>query len=454
VSGFSRWKLVLLFLIKIIACGIFWLVYTQYFTRADFMAYFEESSKLIQNVFNNAEREYAQAWTGSEFENSWFNGAKVMIIINSILHLFSFGNYYVNALLFVFFSYIGLVALLKSFQIHFPHKRLIVVALFFIPGVLFWGSAPLKEAIMLGTVGLILGCSDFGLRKMYSKKSIFLIVSMAVLLLLVKFYVLILLIPLLLVNFVVSRTSKDMLFIKYIGVFAILSIIMIIAASISPDLNVLTAVSDKQAKAISEAKGGIFLSSKEHFICVDFYKEFDFLELQKDGSYKVKPGSTYLQWELENMSDTTFITNSTDTSTFTWTYMVEPAKSVIHIPKLKPKIGEYISYAPKAFITSLMRPGFWEIRSWVQMLSAIENIWMIVLLIVSIMFFDRKVIEHKEVLLFCILFTIIIFVLVGITTPVLGALVRYKMIGNLFLACFCFIILDEEKLLRKLKIRN
>jgi hypothetical protein len=445
----SRTQLVLLFALKLSAAAIVWFIYTYYYSGSDFFTYFNDSSRLVHNVFHSDHQNYSMAWTGN-YEDSLLNGSKIMIILNALLHLFSFGNFYVHGVFFVFFSFLGLVALLKAFVKHFPHKKGLIIALFFIPGVLFWGSAPLKEALVIGASGFMVYVSDFGLRKSYSKKAILILILSALILLLVRAYVFLVFLPVIIANVFIAVTSAKKVFLKYLLVFGTLGGMAAFAAFLTNDLNLLKLISDKRAKAISEAKGGVFLANEKSFIHVDYEKQYGILESQKDKYYRIRPGSAFEMWKLDNMSDTIFVTNSSDTSLYKRLYIIVPASSVLPLHKLKPLPLEFLKYTPSAFLSTLLQPTFTQIHSWFQLVAAIENCWMIILIILSLCFFDRNVLVKKEILFFCFVFFVLLFILIGFTTPVIGAMVRYKTIGSLFLAALCFIVLDEEKLKKKL----
>jgi hypothetical protein len=433
-----------LFFLKIAAAVSVWLLYTFYYSGSDFLTYFSDSSVLIHNLFNSDHHQYSSVWEGS-FDDSVFNSARMMICVNAFLHVFSFGNFYVHGLFFCFFSFVGLVALLKVIASHFPQKRNVIIALFFIPSILFWGSAPLKESVIIGVTGLLVFLTDFGVRINYSKKAILMVLLMVGLLCVLKIYVLLALFPLFIANQLIARTSVRYVLLKYAAVFVLMASFLFITSFISDDLNVLKIISDKQAKAISEAKGGVFLANDKNFVCVDYEKKNEVLEMITDSTYRIKKGSFFMSWKLENMSDTTFVVNSKDTSVYRILYQQVPAHSVIPVRKVKPVMTEYLAYTPIAFVNTLIRPGFWEISSWLQLIMVIENLWIVLLIILSIVFFDNGILDKKHILIFCVLFSLIIFVLVGFTTPAIGAMVRYKTIGLLFLSIACFIILDTNK---------
>jgi hypothetical protein len=445
-SLLSRTALTGLFILKLLAASAVWLIYLLHYSGSDFFIYFNDSAAIIHNFFNPAEPPHLTAWARS-FDDSFFSGARSMIAVNVFLHLFSFGNFYVHSVFFCFFSFTGLVALLNAFSKHFPGKRSLVIALFFIPGILFWSSAPLKEALIIGACGLLARLTDFGLEKSYTWKKRLLVYLLLIFILSLKVYVFLALLPVLLVNAIVSRTSVKSLAVSSLLVFGGATLFATLVACISSDYNILRMISDRQAKAISEAKGGFFLASGHNFIRIDYDKATN-IELRDDLTYKIKNGSSYLLWQQNNMADTTFIVNSKDTSAYKMLYRVIPAGSVIPLKKLRPVLRDYISYAPVAFMDTLLQPTFRNIHSWLQLVLAVENVWILILIILSLCFFDKRALEKKEVLFFCLVFSLIIFILVGITTPAIGAMVRYKTIGLLFLAAACFIMLDEKKLRR------
>ena len=445
----SRIQLVMLFGMKLAAAAAVWLTFTTYYNGSDFFTYFSDSSTLIHNLFNEKQRSYSSAWTGS-FDDSFFNSSRVMIILNSALHLFSFGNFYVHGLFFCFASFIGLTALLKALAVHFPLKKIIILPLFFIPSVVFWGSSPLKESLILLMVGLLIYYSDFGLKKNYPGKEFVVCLGLFIFLVLLKYYIVFALLPGFIVNRIVSYTSADGILLKYFCVFTASGILLWGMSYLGSDFNVLHLIADKQAKAISEAKGGVFLASEENFISVDYHKSQEILSLQGDGRYKINDGSSLLLWKQDNMADTFFIQNSRDTSGYKILYSVKPAGSVMEMKKIKPEPVSILLSLPRAFLNTLIHPKFTRISSWPHLAAAVENLWIFLIGICSVIFFDKKALEKKEILLFCLCFSIVVFVLVGFTTPAIGAMVRYRTTGLLFFTLFFALLIDEKRLGRKL----
>lgn len=445
VGGVPKSWLAGLFLVKLIAAALVLFVYTHHYSGADFFTYFSDSRVLLHNMAG-AHEAYSPAWTGN-FEDVLFSSSRAMIVLNAVLHLFSFGNFYVHAVFFCFFSFAGLTALLKAFLEHFPARRnRLIISLFLIPSILFWGSAALKESVIIGIVGLLVCITGFGLNKKYTALQVVSCIILLVLLLFLKMYVLFALLPAWIVNMIVAHSSRSLLLLKYAAVFAGCALVALLLPLVNSDYNILQLIRDKQAKAVSEATGGVFLASDTHFIRVDYDLQKDVLRQQKDSVFYIRPGSMYTQWDLENMHDTTFVKSASDTAAFHLLYSIRPARSVISIKPLRPVLSSFILYTPVAFINTLIHPTFFEVSSWYHLVIALENAWVLMLILLSVLFPDREASEKKEVLLFCIVFAFILFVLIGMTTPATGAMVRYKTIALLFLATACLLTISTGKL--------
>lgn len=449
IESLSKTKLVLLFILKLIAGLAVLYVYTNHYSESDFQLNFSGSKILLNSIINNSYTKPIDGWNSS-FETILFNNSRAMIILNTILQLFSFGNFYVHVVFFCFFSFIGLVALFKAFINHFPLKQFqLIIAIFLVPSVLFFSSAVLKEAVVISLVGLLIYFSDFGLKLKYSLNEKCIIPILFLLLVFVKIYVASLLLPMLLSNAFLARTSKTFLLLKYTVVFAFFALVGFFLKTINSDYNVLQLISDKQAKAISEAKGGAFLVSDKNFICVDYDKKDEVLIPQTNGTFKIKNGSSYLGWKLDNMADTTFVSHSMDTVSYNVCYAIVPANTTLAIKRLKPDLIDFAMFAPQALMNVLFQPTLLNIKSWLHLLAAIENLFLILIILFAIFFFDSTIIHEREVLAFCLVFTILLFILIGITTPVVGAIVRYRTIGMILVVPICLMMIDEKKMIEK-----
>lgn len=442
-------QLIGLFILKIIAGIVGYYVYTYYYAHSDSYAYFQGSKNLFDQFLGHSTASIP-GWNAS-FDDAFYNNSRVIIYINFFIQFLSFNNIFVHILFFCFISLVGLTALYKAFYKHFHSKKFIlVIGIYLVPSVLFWTSGIYKETIALFCVGLIIYLTDFGLQKSFSLKTITFLVLLMLLLFLVKIYVAAALLPLLTINWLISKTNDTKYLLKYFFFFVSFVIVFHLLSKTHNRLNVYQLIADKQAKAISEAQGGIFLMNDSNFIRLD-YNDSTALLLRPDSSYYIKSGSRFLSWKLDNMKDTTFVVNSSDPNTYKLLYKVQPANSVLKRQKMNPTFLGAVQKMPSAIISVFIQPTLFCIKNALQLFSWIENMWLILLVVIAILFFDKKVLIKKEVLLFCLLFTLIQFAMIGLTTSAVGAMVRYKVTALPFLFIISMLCIDGEKLLKKLK---
>ena len=108
---------------------------------------------------------------------------------------------------------------------------------------------------------------------------------------------------------------------------------------------------------------------------------------------------------------------------------------------------------PNAINNTLLRPYPWECSSPFVWLSLLEN-WLIILLIITTIVFRKKKNINYNIVYFTFTFAFSLFVLIGLTTPIFGAIVRYKIPATLFLIIGLLAIIDIEKLKSKFAFLN
>jgi len=110
------------------------------------------------------------------------------------------------------------------------------------------------------------------------------------------------------------------------------------------------------------------------------------------------------------------------------------AGSVIDVHRLETSWTDLIAEAPSAFFRTLLLPLPWQSHNILMWFSVGENL-LILSLLILFLFTSRK--NHAPVviapLMALLFFGVTIFVLSGWVAPVIGALVRYKVPGLVFL---------------------
>lgn len=168
-SGITTKYLLLGYGIKLFGGFAYGYIYSHWYSGGDTWEYFS-CSKLMHDAFYVNPRYYFQLVFGScnytstdaEFLKitnpiaHWSDERTYFILrINAILQWFSFGNYYVHTVFWVFFSMLGTVGYYRTLKVYFPdYTTLMYVLLFLQPSIFFWASGVHKDGLTLMALGL------------------------------------------------------------------------------------------------------------------------------------------------------------------------------------------------------------------------------------------------------------------------------------------------------------
>jgi hypothetical protein len=118
----------------------------------------EDPLKYLRLVFGPNNVEMSDDWTMviRRIHLHWkITSSYMMVRLNAVFMLFSFGNYLVHAVFVSFLSFIGLTAIYKAVVAATRVKsRFLPVATFLIPSTLFWASGMHKDGVVLFWVGI------------------------------------------------------------------------------------------------------------------------------------------------------------------------------------------------------------------------------------------------------------------------------------------------------------
>jgi len=133
----------------------------------------------------------------------------------------------------------------------------------------------------------------------------------------------------------------------------------------------------------------------------------------------------------------------------------ENVGSRIDIPVLEPTVVSFVKNSPVALFDVFFRPLPGDLHSVIMIPAFFENLLIWVLILITAVFFCIKIPrEHIPLILFCLSFVLVLFILTGLTTPVIGAMVRYKAPALPFLFVLLFLLTDKDKILRYLPKRK
>jgi hypothetical protein len=102
------------------------------------------------------------------------------------------------------------------------------------------------------------------------------------------------------------------------------------------------------------------------------------------------------------------------------------AKSTIQIPLIEPNPLSLLIHTPGAVLRVLTRPSIFDTHAPLILLAALENILILSIIIFCLFKAKQNGNVNLPIFWFSIFFFISMYALIGLITPVLGAIVRYK----------------------------
>jgi hypothetical protein len=260
-SGLTRGELVLVFWSKILAGVIYGLVGIYYkITKGGIgrdtwrfhLSALQESSVLKSNpvrFFSDVENKYPHGYDGFfSSHNSWWNDMHDTLFIKflAVLDILSFGNYYINVIFYSFIILFGAVIIFKIFMNASPgNRQMIFIGTFFIPSVLYWTSGIHKDGFIFLALALITGGVYDSIKKGLDIKKAFYILTGTMLLISLRNFLLVMLIPALLAWLIAARTKKNPLLIFSIC-YIFFVFVFFESGHLSSKLNFPAAVVQKQ----------------------------------------------------------------------------------------------------------------------------------------------------------------------------------------------------------------
>ncbi len=381
ISAISRVFVLLAFALKVLAGIGLTAIYTYYYTdtqNADIYKYFFDGLKLKALAFQNPKcflqlffEQTSTISCGIEmrywdipFTTGFYNDNRLLIKVNCLMAFISMNNVFIHSILASFIGFSGLILLIKTALTLNPSKaKWYGLMLLFFPSLLAWTSVVIKETFLL----LLLAVFLFSVVTYFygSRKTLYLFSALASLLALafLKVYVVLCLLPCLAAFMWVRKNdSSFIVFIKY-------SAILIGCFSVM-------ALADNY---ILKHKLWIRLA----------YKQYGMVKLAE----------------------------------------YESAKSVITIPPLSLETNQKATFfkaAAGGFFNAFARPNLIDRQNPLLFIAGIENFLLLIFLIFKLLLYRAHPPANLNQLFFIVFFCLLILTITGITTPVLGSLVRFK----------------------------
>lgn len=399
---------------KLVGGVAFSLIYFYYYKGGDTIMYFY-SAVALSNLAKMDPMAYLEVVTGpndsenlSRFNDSigypfaymYFDSRAYFVIrLISPLVIATFNSYLITTLVLSSFCYFGIWRCYRTFVSYFPSLQdKLAIAFLYMPSVVFWGSAIMKDTFTMSATCWWVHCVDEVWFK--RRRPLFNILGMivsATVLIVMKPYIFMTIFPVTIAWVSYHRVARvRSVFIKFLAL-PVIALVML-----GGSFYVLSKLGDRLDK---------FSLDKAVQTAVIIQGDMKRTDLYGQNYFDIGP----LDGTLPNL----------------------------------------LSKFPVATNAALFRPYLWEARSLVVALSAMENLWLLgffllLLFRTRVRFFVQAIFMNPLVLM-CFMFTLLFAFSLGISTPNFGALVRFKiplvpfMVSGMYIIAF----LNHQRLLAK-----
>ena len=387
-------------LFKLVGVSLFLIFYTFYYPTGDTISYYEGARSLVNLLSQDFNKGFQILFNNDSIYNSYgsFNGqtgrppyyifrdTKTFNVsrLSTVFYFFGSGSLIISNFLCSIFSYLGIWKLYRLFTQVFPgNNKQFAYFLLFMPSLIFWGGGIMKDSFVLGGICWATHCFYYCFIK---KEKIMLNLI------------------LLIVNFTIIINVKP-----YVAIAAIPGMLIWLNSGIIKTLkSSLTRVLLRPVILMGVVLSGVGLFNNLDAIGLSQYDNVD----------ETIEQAQVIQQDL--LREDQYGTNN------------------YYIGELDGTLSGMLKVAPSAIYTAIYRPSISEIGSPAMVLSALENLILLVFTLLSvaskgpIKFF--KAIFNNPLLLYSLIFTLIFAFGVGIASTNFGALVRYR----IPLIPFCF----------------
>ncbi len=363
------------------------LVYFFYYNGGDTTNYFQTASAFANLMFKD-QSDFWVGWLG-DGKNHYFifddstgypvygpRDSHSFFVVRLLIPIVVLGchSYFATAVLVACFTYGGMWRLYQTFLSEFPDlKKEFAIAALFIPSCVFWGSGLMKDSFTISAVGWFT----------------------------YAFY-----------NFFIKK-KRELSFGLYlfISAFIILAIKPYIFFALLPGS--ILWLSNNLVKKINH--GFVRLIASPIIITIGAIAGYFALD---------NMGENLGQYKLDNVLDKAVVTQKDMKADYY-------GGKTYDIGEFDASIGGVLSKAPVAIFAGIFRPGLWDVKNVVMLISSFENTYLLILtifLLIKLKIFGFfGFIRKNPMLLFCMLFSIFFAFSVGLTVANFGSLVRLRL---------------------------
>ncbi|KAA5540117.1 hypothetical protein [Adhaeribacter rhizoryzae] len=389
------------FLLKITAGILLGIFYQVYFNGGDAQL-FQTQSDIVTEYAKVSPASYIRLLLTRKFESEtlrtsmiyvWYSNSYFMVMLLSFLNFLTNNNYYLNGLYFSVFSFWGIWQLVQVLVRLYPQVLLpAIIAFLFFPSVVFWSSGIAKEAIYLGSLGWLMAVVlrlAYGLSKR-AWLDILAAILAGYLLWKIKFYFAALVFALLFGYGLVIYLNNKFNKLKKTWIAVVLLCFLALT-------------------------GALLVANRGEVFKLDYFTA----QLIKSNEY------------LTSRS---------------------VGKPFIFFPNLEPTLASFLQHSPAAVFHTILRPFIWESSSLFYIVAALENLCIMLLLLLTLFKLVRSSFTGISLgAVVILIYILILAALLGLSTPNIGSLNRYRTAVLPFLVFLLLCFNVQSKYLKWLK---
>lgn len=452
------------FIVKALASFAFIIIYKYFLKANDAFAYLNDS-KILNHVFYESPGDYFKFLVGgnrsaaviqtflsetslwSRGYTNLINDSQNVIRVNSLIYFVSFGNSFVHALLMGFSSLIGIHQLVQAFKFKISTQpKVLFWGLILLPNALLWTSGILKEPFVILGIGFFIR----GIFKNESGKYNYTYLFLGILLLVgFKPYVLISMV--LGISFWIfsQRVFKSKPVFSLVCWTAIIAGILALSPTFTQQL--ATNITRKQLDSVKVGKGGLYVKKDSNTYYYFHTAHLDRLIVRDSMAQLKEPTSAWIKIKGQ---DNQFKPIQLQPSFEKWkVYLaLDSSKTLISISPINNSFKNLIKNSPEAIVNGAFRPFPFDNSSMLKFPSILETCAVFLLLMTAIWKRRRLDFQEQKLVISICIFVVCILLLIGWTTPVNNAIVRYRIpafMAIFVLSLFVIEIPDSWKIKRK-----
>lgn len=442
----------LAFLIKASAVPVFYWIYNRYYggiQNLDAGKFFHDATVFNQLAYDNPVEflkalfglqtetpgSYCyehlllktQQWDNGEIRSFLFNDNRVLIRIHGVLHFISFNSYFVHALFCSFYSLIGIHILYKALKPYFlKREKWLVLCFVFFPSLYLFTGALLKEGLTFLCIGFIL----FSWKKfseVLSWRWLLICSALLFIAIVLKPYILLPIWCFFGFYFLFPKRQSSLFFLlSFLTCFILGAIVLNLALTRFKGKSIAELFSSRQMQFSAVAQGGIFLANDSVFLRLE--NDTSLITKRNNGAENnilINKGAAFTYWKNNNNKDTLYCQSNTDTSTlYHEMFRIAPSRNNLPIPAINNSWKRFCLNSPYALYYVCFHPLFFNAKGVLELIVSFENLVFILTCVLLIFYFKK--LPDRKLALTVIGTCLLLFVLIGYTSPNLGAIVRYR----------------------------